>query len=113
MAILNHDNKLLKELLILKYDPNSNCCSCLTMKFPTVVKFHDWKHYLPEALEHISPLHVAVLSNNLDAVKILLRARPDCKQIKIDQVTKTGELTALHLAIFIKNLGMIEALIRR
>lgn len=112
MAILNHDNKLLKELLVLNYDPNSACCSCMTLKFPIVTKYSDWRQFLPETLEHISPLHVAVLSNNLDAVKILLRSRPDCKQIKINQVTQTGELTALHLAIFIKNPSIIEALIQ-
>lgn len=112
-AIIKHDNKQLKRLLNLKHNPNSKCCNCPIEQFRNVTKFPEWKEYLPENLELISPLHVAVLSNNLEALDILLRVRPDRNPIKLDQLTgKTGELTALHLAIFVKNTAMIEALIR-
>lgn len=67
---------------------------------------------LPDILENVAPLHLAVLVNNVDAVKILLEPHLDSKTpVCVNQRIKGCDLTALHLAVLLKRRSLISELL--
>ena len=108
VAIESFDNSRLKRCLASR-DPSINCCNLNTSSCHHLTTV---RHLLPKIMENVAPLHLAVIVDNVDAVKILLRPRSDMKAyVSINQRVKGCLLTALHLAILLNRREVISDLI--
>lgn len=110
VAIETHNNTELKRVLKSGLcDPSINCCKLYVFQSPHLTVLRE---VLPSELENVAPLHLAVIVDNHDAVKLLLRPCHEMRTpVSVNQRIRTCHSTALHLAVLLKRGNMIPDLV--